>query len=166
MTMTKDPPATRAPLSAEERELVGTQLERILASPLFGQSKRYAPFLRHVVQKTLGGEEDSLKERVLGTELFGRAPDYDSSNDPVVRVTAGEVGKRIAQYYDDPAHWNELRIELPIGPYVAHFHPARDQDPPVTSARLPAFPPEVAAPVDCPPVAPEVQSVKPVQARG
>ncbi len=96
----------------------------MLASPLFRQSKRYAPFLRHVVQKTLDGQEDSLKERTLGVEVFGRAPDYDSNNDPVVRVTAGEVRRRIAQYYHDPAHQNELWIELPTGTYVAQFLPA------------------------------------------
>lgn len=120
---TKDPTTARMPLKAEERALVTDQLERMLASPLFTQSKRYAPFLRHVVEKTLDGQEDSLKERVLGSELFGRAPDYDSNNDPVVRVTAGEVRKRIAQYYDDSAHRSEFRIDLPIGTYVAHFHP-------------------------------------------
>jgi hypothetical protein len=122
MTMTKESATTRVPLSVEERQQVLDQLERMLASPLFNHSKRYAPFLQHVVQKTLGGQDDSLRERVLGIELFGRAPDYDSNNDPVVRVTAGEVRKRIAQYYDDSMHRSELRIDLPIGSYVAQFH--------------------------------------------
>lgn len=121
MTLTKDSVPTRAPLSAEERALVMDQLDRMLASPLFRQSKRYAPFLQHVVQQTVEGHEDSLKERTLGVEVFGRAPDYDSNNDPVVRVTAGEVRKRIAQYYHDPAHQNELWIDLPTGTYVASF---------------------------------------------
>jgi hypothetical protein len=128
MTTTKDPVITRVPPSAEERALVVDQLERMLTSPLFTQSKRYAPFLRHVVEKTLDGQEDRLKERVLGSELFGRAPDYDSNNDPVVRVTAGEVRRRIAQYYDDSLHRNEFRIELPIGTYVAHFYPGPPKD--------------------------------------
>jgi hypothetical protein len=119
---TKDSLTSRLPLSAEERHQITDQLERMLASPLFSQSKRYAPFLRHVVQKTLGGQEENLKERILGIELFGRAPDYDSNNDPVVRVTAGEVRRRISQYYDDPAHRNEMRIDLPLGTYVAQFH--------------------------------------------
>jgi hypothetical protein len=128
MTMTKDPVITRVPVRAEERVLVEDQLEKMLASPLFTQSKRYAPFLRHVVEKTLDGQEERLKERVLGSELFGRTPDYDSNNDPVVRVTAGEVRKRIAQYYDDAAHRSELRIDLPIGTYVAQFHPGSAAD--------------------------------------
>jgi hypothetical protein len=166
MTMTKDPAATRGPLSAEERQLVLGQLERMLASPLFGQSKRYAPFLRHVVQKTLGGQEDSLKERVLGIELFGRTPDYDSNNDPVVRVTAGEVRKRIAQYYDDSAHRNELRIDLPIGTYVAHFHRPRVKEDNRAAAEPPVFPAELAPSAELAPIAPSVESVRWVHAQG
>lgn len=105
------------------------QLERILASPLFKQSKRYSPFLRYVVEKTLAGEADTLKERTLGVEIFGRAPDYDSSNDPVVRVTAGEVRRRIAQYYHDSEHDRELRIELSPGSYVPEFRPTQQVAP-------------------------------------
>lgn len=137
------------PLSAEDRALVEDQLERILASPLFSQSKRYAPFLRYVVEKTLDGQEDTLKERILGVEIFGRAPDYDSNNEPVVRVTAGEVRKRIAQYYHHAAHQNELWIDLPTGTYVAQFRraPANEEhdaaaEPPVLHAEHPV-PPDV-----------------------
>ena len=107
--------------SPSDGKAVSEQLERILASPLFRQSKRYSPFLRYVVEKTLAGEADTLKERTLGVEIFGRAPNYDSSNDPVVRVTAGEVRKRIAQYYHDAEHKRELRIELSPGSYVPEF---------------------------------------------
>src|SRR6202789_2283454 len=142
MNMTRDPVTAPVPLSAEERVLVIDQLERMLASPLFSQSKRYAPFLRHVVHKTLEGHEDSLKERVLGTEVFGRAPDYDSNNDPVVRVTAGEVRKRIAQYYHDPAHEKELWIDLPTGTYVAQFRPAPVKEEGGAAPELPALGPE------------------------
>ena len=107
--------------SPSDVKAVSEQLERILASPLFKQSKRYSPFLRYVVEKTLAGEADTLKERTLGVEIFGRPPNYDSSNDPVVRVTAGEVRKRIAQYYHDSEHKGELRIELSPGSYVPEF---------------------------------------------
>lgn len=144
MTITKISRDRSTPLSAEERVLVEDQLGRILASPLFSQSKRYAPFLRYVVEKTLEGQEDTLKERTLGVEIFGRAPDYDSNNDPVVRVTAGEVRKRIAQYYHDVAHQNELWLDLPTGTYVAQFRraPANEENgaaskPPVLHAEQP-----------------------------
>jgi hypothetical protein len=166
MTMTKDPVTIRPPLSAEERVQVEDQLERILASPLFSQSKRYAPFLRYVVEKTLEGQEDTLKERTLGVEIFGRLPDYDSSNDPVVRVTAGEVRKRIAQYYHDAAHQNELWIDLPTGNYVAQFRPSPVHEENGAPPEAPDLPAKLAFSTELAPVAPEIQSVRGAPLRG
>ena len=97
------------------------QLERLLASTLFRNSKRYPDFLRYVVEKTLHGQADILKERTLGIEVFHRKPDYDSNADPVVRVAAGEVRKRLAQYYAQDGHHDELRIDLPAGSYIPEF---------------------------------------------
>jgi len=97
------------------------QLERLLASTLFRNSKRYPDFLRYVVEKTLHGQADTLKERTLGIEVFHRKPDYDSNADPVVRVAAGEVRKRLAQYYAQDSHHDELRIDLPAGSYIPEF---------------------------------------------
>jgi hypothetical protein len=62
-----------------------------------------------------------LKERTLGVEVFGRDPHYDTNLDPIVRTTAGEIRKRIAQYYHEPGRDGEVRIDLPIGSYVPEF---------------------------------------------
>lgn len=99
------------------------QLEKIVTSSHFRNSKRYPSFLRFIVERTVEENTEVLKERNLGTEVFGRPSDYDTSADPIVRVTAGEVRKRIAQYYQMPGHENELRIDLPLGSYVPHFYP-------------------------------------------
>ena len=100
------------------------QLERIVSSKHFRNSKRYPSFLRFVVEQTLAGKTEGLKERTLGIDVFARPNDYDTNADPVVRVTAGEIRKRIAQYYQEPGHEDELRIDLPLGSYVPHFLPA------------------------------------------
>jgi hypothetical protein len=76
-----------------------------------------------VVQQSLDGRASQLKERTLGVEVFGRDPDYDTNLDPVVRIAAGEIRKRIAQYYHEPGHGEEFRIDLPCGSYVPEFHP-------------------------------------------
>ena len=110
--------------SAPDRAAVHEQLDRILAHPLFKNSRRYPGLLRHVVERTLEGRGSELKERMLGVEVLGRHPDYDTNQDPVVRITAGEVRKRLAQYYQESAHGDELRIDLPAGSYVPEFHPA------------------------------------------
>lgn len=109
------------PESETERNLVREQLDKILSHSLFAQSKRYPGLLRFVVEQTLAGNADHLKERWIGIDVFGRAPDYDANADPVVRVTAGEIRKRLAQYYYDPEHTGELRIELPTGGYIPQF---------------------------------------------
>ena len=109
-------------LSDEEKSAIREQMARLVANPHFSQSRRFPPFLRYVIEKTLSGQEDALKERTLGVEIFGRRPDYDTASDPIVRVTAGEIRKRIAQYYQDPGHEHELRIALPAGSYIPQFH--------------------------------------------
>ena len=100
---------------------VREQLEKLLAHPLFANSKRYPALLGYTVEQTLLGNAGELKERSIAVEVFGRAPTYDANADPVVRITAGEVRKRLTQYYYDPAHRSELVIELPTGSYVPVF---------------------------------------------
>jgi hypothetical protein len=108
--------------SAEERAAIHEQLERLLVNPHFSHSRRFPSFLRFVVEQTLSGQMDLLKERTLGIEIFGRDADYDTASDPIVRVTAAEIRKRIAQYYQEPGHESELRVSLPSGSYVPQFH--------------------------------------------
>lgn len=102
-------------------DAVRDELDRLLASPFFSQSRRLPNFLRFVVEHALAGDVERIKERTLGIEIFGRDADYDTSTDPIVRVTAAEIRKRVAQYYQDPGHSQELRITLPSGSYVPQF---------------------------------------------
>jgi hypothetical protein len=102
-------------------ETIEQQLKRLQSSPLFSHSRRYPLFLEYVVRQTMGGHRSDLKERTIGIEAFGRVSNYDLNEDPVVRVTAGEVRKRLAQYYYEPEHRDELRIELKPGSYIPEF---------------------------------------------
>ena len=114
------------PETEAEREAIREQLERILTSPLFRSSKRYPNLLRYVVERSLAGHSEPLKERMLGVEVFGREPVYDTNLDPVVRISAVEIRKRIAQYYHEAAHETEIRIDFPPGTYLPEFrHPLR-----------------------------------------
>jgi hypothetical protein len=108
----------RSHWSEDECKAIQEQLERILANPLFRNSKRYPNLLRYVVEQTLQGQTSPLKERTLGVEVFARKRYYDTNLDPVVRTTAGEIRKRIAQYYQEPGRENEIRIDLPSGSYI------------------------------------------------
>jgi hypothetical protein len=113
---------TKRDTNGISRGVIEEQLRRIQASPLFSHSRRYPGFLDFVVRKTLEGQEDELKERTVGVEAFGRPSNYDLNADPIVRVTAGEVRKRLAQYYYQAGHEQELRIELNPGSYIPEFH--------------------------------------------
>jgi TolB-like protein/Flp pilus assembly protein TadD len=97
-------------------------LNEILASPPFAGSKRAQDFLQLIVEHTLEGQIDSLRERMIGAEMFGRPVDYDTGNDPVVRVKAGEVRKKLVQYYAETEGKHTVRIELPSGHYVPKFN--------------------------------------------
>jgi hypothetical protein len=110
------------PATDAQRAAAREQLYRLMASPVFSHSKRYPAFLRYVVERTLTGHADELKERTIGTDVFRRDPQYDTSADPIVRVTAAEIRKRLAQYYYEPEHRQELRIEISSGSYVPAFH--------------------------------------------
>jgi hypothetical protein len=113
---------TNSAYTEEERHSIEAQLERLLANPFFSHSRRFPSFLRYVIGQTLSGHAEDLKERTLGIEIFGKTADYDTATDPIVRVTAAEIRKRIAQYYQDPGHEHELRISLPPGSYIPVFH--------------------------------------------
>lgn len=140
-----EPGASPSPDSSNGRVVdsaaVREQLDRLLESPLFRNSKRYPALLRHVVEATLEGRSADLKERLLGIQVFGRPADYDTNVDPVVRTSAAEIRKRMAQYYLEPAHESELRIDLPLGSYIPEFHwPARATPPAPEAASAPAVP--------------------------
>jgi len=94
-------------------------LEEVLASPQFCNSKRYPALLRYIVEQTLLGHGDEIKERTVGIDVFGRAPDYDTNLDTIVRYTAGEVRKRLALHYhevDAP-----VQISLSVRSYRPEF---------------------------------------------
>ena len=121
------------------------QLEKLLSSSLFNSSKRYPSFLRFVVTRALEGQTDQLKERIIGVEIFGRPADYDTNTDPIVRVTAAEIRKRIEHYYQDPKHSQEIRLFLPSGSYAPQFSwPGHPSGPPTAVVELPTRTSELA----------------------
>ena len=105
-------------------DAIRDELNRVLASHEFRASKRSQDFLRYVVEHTLQGQSDILKERTIGIEVFGRSTTYEPSEDATVRVKAGEVRKRLGLYYAAEGVHDALRIELPAGTYIPEFRRA------------------------------------------
>ncbi len=104
------------------RELVEAQLQRILSSPLFAKAPRHTRFLSFVVGKALAGEGESVKEYLIGLEVFDRPSGYDPGSDPIVRAEARRLRARLAEYYRDFGQHDPVHIELPKGTYVPVFH--------------------------------------------
>ncbi len=109
------------PRSEADRNTIRNELRRMLADRLFRNSSRYPQLLQYLVEETLAGREAQLKERTLGIAVFSRAPDYDTNQDTIVRLTAGEIRKRIAQFYHQSEEAATVQIDLRPGSYVPVF---------------------------------------------
>jgi len=113
--------------SADDRkaptpEEVRKQLRGVLSSPVFQGSRRCKQFLEYVCEKSLAGNAETLKERTIAVEVFGRQPHSDLGEDTIVRVSAREVRKRLAQYYVTPGGLAaEVHIDLLPGSYAPEF---------------------------------------------
>ncbi len=117
-------------------ELVADHLRRILQSAAFRGSKRSQAFLSYVVQAALEGRADTLKERTLAVEVFGRPQDVDLAEDTIVRVGAREVRRRLAQYYASAESAGDtLHIDLPPGSYTPEFQRVLLHEHPPAAAR-------------------------------
>jgi serine/threonine-protein kinase len=101
---------------------VRTQVDRILASPGFARAERLRRFLKFVAESTLDGRLAEVKESVIGIEVFDRRPaSYNTDVDPIVRVQAGRLRVKLAEYYEQEGANDALVIELPRGRYVPSF---------------------------------------------
>jgi hypothetical protein len=157
LTQTSPP---REPENLVPHELVLRALDDVLSSPPFRNTQQCQTLLRYIVEHTLAGEDHLLRERVIGSEVFRRSPDYETGEDPIVRLRAAEVRKRLAQYYQGGSESFGIHIEVPPGSYRASFHrrePAPAAVAEVAPPPLPA-PPLEPTPLPLPraPVAPRV----------
>jgi hypothetical protein len=113
--------SSRPAAAALAREEISAELDKILASKLFVNSRRLTAFLRYVVEHTLNDNVDCLKEYPLGLDVFGRPESYDPRADPVVRVEARQLRFKLEAYYKEFGDADEVVISLPKGRYVAQF---------------------------------------------
>jgi hypothetical protein len=116
-------------------EVVREHVRRIAGSAVFKGSERSREFLLVIVEKALTGCFEDLKERVLGVELFGREPSYNTGEDAIVRVTASDVRRRLQRYYSEIEKDAKLRLDIPVGSYIPEFRwTAEEEIAPVVEA--------------------------------
>ena len=97
-------------------------LARIEGSKLFANSKRLTELLRFVVEASLRGETEGLKQTAIGTELYQRDPSYDPKVDGIVRTHARRLRERLREYYRSEGTEDPVKIDVPRGGYVPTFH--------------------------------------------
>src|SRR5215471_18417089 len=123
-------------MDAPTADTVAAALQRLLASSQFAGSPRARRFVRFVVEATLGGLGDSLKEYVLGVEVFDRAASFDPRTDSIVRVEAVKLRKRLQAYYRGAGRRDPVIISIPKGGYVPQFRLRSNNGPACRPARF------------------------------
>jgi hypothetical protein len=121
-------------------QLVQQTVDEIFRSSPFRSSKQSQLLLRYIIDQSLAGHAELLKERLIGVNVFGRRLDYDTSEDPIVRARAAEVRKRLAQFYVGEGRRLPLRIEIAPGSYLASFKQVSEAALPVLDAPSPTPP--------------------------
>jgi hypothetical protein len=115
---------------------VRAELDRILASEIFARSDRLSAYLRFIVERTLAGDGDTLKEHVIAIELYGKPADFNPAADPIVRVDARRLRDHLREFYAS-APPGDVVIAMPKGSYTAEF---------TATVRPPVSAPQPAAP--------------------
>jgi hypothetical protein len=119
-----------------DHQAIREELERVLDSPIFAQSDRLARFLRLTVETTLAGEGATLKEYLIGTEVYDRKPPYHPSVDSIVRSEARRLRSKLRQYYESAGKDDPVFIYYRTGSYVPAFRTNRiEQRFPLTTHR-------------------------------
>ncbi len=109
-------------LNHSNEEIIA-QLERILNSKLFSSSVVLSNFLRFIVEETINGKSDELKEYTIGISALGKSHDFNPRADAIVRIHAGRLRRLLRSYYIGPGKEDAIVIEVVKGSYVPMFRP-------------------------------------------
>jgi hypothetical protein len=109
-------------VQVSEREQYLAQIDRLVNSQVLHGSESLCKLLRYLAEHALDHPGSSLKEYQIATEVFGRAPSFDPQSDSTIRVQAGRLRLKIAEYYSSEGADDPIQVEMPKGTYVLSFH--------------------------------------------
>lgn len=112
---------TMAERTLVEVELEKAELDALLASKMFQRAPGLAKMLSYLCRKYFAGQEDQIKEYTIAVELFGRTPEFQSKEDPIVRVEATRLRTRLKEYYQSEGKTHALQVFIPLGQYAPVF---------------------------------------------
>lgn len=116
-------------VSDSHQRAVRAELGKLLRSPIFVQSDRLSRFLRFAVEMTLQGSGEDLKEYTIGVEAYGRRPDFDPSQDSIVRTEARRLRAKLKKYYQEEGSLDPIVIDFQPGSYVPAFQVNAEEAP-------------------------------------
>jgi len=105
-------------------------IEKVLHSVAFSRSDSSRLLLKFIVEKSLSGNLDSIKEYTIATEALGRPPDFDPKADSIVRIQVQRLRKKLEEYYSDEGGEDPIRIVIPSGHYIPEFRTHPEPSPP------------------------------------
>jgi TolB-like protein/Tfp pilus assembly protein PilF len=142
------------PSTVVSAQTVQGALDRILASDVFRNARRPSQFLRFIVESALADKEKRIKEYLIGVEVFERPADYDPKSDPVVRIEAGRLRKKLSEYYAGSGANDPIIVELPKGGYIPTFRARPYAQPAISESEHLAFAKPRPVPLDPVPSSP------------
>src|SRR5215472_6485353 len=109
-------------MTSTEPGMLG-EIERILQSEVFRNSEGLRRLLRFLAEKTAAGQADQLKEYTIGVDGLGKPATYDTHHDAAVRIQAGRLRQKLAEYYHTEGKHDPLIVELPKGQFKLTCEP-------------------------------------------
>src|SRR5438270_10163996 len=108
---------------ATEKEQYSRQIDRLVNSHTLHGSESLCRLLRYLAEHALNNPGAPLKEYQIATEVFGRPADFDPQLDSTIRVQAGRLRVKLAEYYANEGSGDTIQLEMPKGTYLISFHP-------------------------------------------
>lgn len=109
------------PEQAPSGASIRAHLKRLLGSQTLANAPGLTRLLDHIVNQTIEGHADQLKEYALGADVFQRGTSFDPRTDTIVRVSARRLRSKLEEYYRTEGLTDTIVISLPKGRYVPEF---------------------------------------------
>ena len=100
---------------------IRAEIERIVNSRAFAGSDRLCRFLSWVVEQTLRGEAENIKQYVIGREVFDRGANFDPRIDSIVRTEAQRLRRKLSEYYENEGASDRILVLFEPGSYTPQF---------------------------------------------
>lgn len=112
-----------AAVTVQQRQQFLEAIERLTKSRVLNGSESLCKLLRYLADHSIQNPGVPVKEYQIATEVLGRSADFDPHSDSAIRVQAGRLRVKLAEYYSTEGEGDPILVELPRGSYTLSFRP-------------------------------------------